>query len=177
MSLDEFIAKMKSDIEILTRAAPSMSNEIAESSLTMIKDRSINEGINIDGNANEKAEYSTRPTRTDKFRKNILNKAGDSYIQANLMGTWHGFRKAQGLSSAKVNLSYTNDMWSKIQVLSTNETSPGKAETTVGTYDAETWKKMQSNEFRFGEFLVPLPEEVQLAEEVLQEKILKLLRQ
>lgn len=177
MQLNDFIAKLKNDAEILRRAAPAMSNEIAESALTLIKDRSINEGISIGGVESNKADYSTRPTKTEKFKKNVLNKAGSAYINANVLGTWHAFRKAQGLTSEKVNLSYTNDMWKNIQVLNTTETAPGKAVTNVGTYDKDTWEKMQSNEYRFGEFLVPTAEEVEIANEVQKQKIIKLLKQ
>lgn len=177
MKIEAYIAKLKRDREILANAVPSMCEEIAESSLTLLKDRSINEGIAIDGVESNKAEYSTRPTRTEKFRGKELNRSGTNYIESNMLGTWHGFRKAQGLNSEKVNLSYTNQMWENIRILKSQKTAEGKAQTIVGSYDAETNKKMSSNEFRFGDFLRPTDEEIELAQEVLQEKIIKLLRQ
>lgn len=176
MTPQEFAAKVKSNRDILARAVPSMCQEIAESTLALIKDRSINEGININGTA-QKATYSKNPISTEKFRKKVLNKGGSSWLDANAFGTWHQFRKAQGLQSEPVNLSYTNDMWENIKVLTTQQNGDGKAQTVVGSYDDETNKKISGNEFLFGDFLTPIPDELQLAQEVLQEKILKLLRQ
>lgn len=177
MTIDQFIAKLESDADILDRAAESMSNEIAESSLTLLKDRSINEGIAIDGDPNNKATYSENPIDTGKFSKKVLNSAGRAWINANIQGTWKEFRQAQGLTGNPVNLSYTNDMWSNIQVLSTVKTGSGRAQTKVGSYDEETNKKISANTFLFGYFLMPTEEELNLAREVLHEKILKLLRQ
>lgn len=177
MSIDEFIAKIDNDREVIERAVESMSNEIAESSLTLLKDRSINEGIAINGDENNKASYSKNQISTGKFSKKVLNSGGRSYISANMLGTWEEFRKAQGLPGDPVNLSYTNAMWSHVQVLYTRKTGAGRAETVVGSNDAETNKKLSANEFLFGTFLTPTEDEVKLAEEVLQEKILKLLRQ
>lgn len=177
MTLDDFIAKLDNDISLIERASESMSNEIAESLLTLIKDRSINEGININGDPGAKATYSTRQIKTDKFSKKVLNSGGRSYLAANIMGTWREFREAQGLPGNPVTLSYTNEMWSKIQVLTTSKTGYGKAQTTIGTYDKETYEKMEQNEWQFGPFMQPLPEEVEMAQQVQKEKILKLLRQ
>lgn len=176
MNLPDFINKLRRDREILSNAAESMSNEIAESSLTLIKDRSINEGISIDGVETNKPDYSTRPMNTQKFKGKELNARGSKWIQANALGTWHQFRKVQGLNSEKVNLSYTNEMWEHIQALNTIKTGDGKAQTVIGSYDPETNKKMAANTARFGNFLIPTPDELQTSQEVLQEKIIKLLR-
>lgn len=176
MTPAEFVAKLRSDAEIIRRAAPSMSQEIAESTLTLIKDRSINEGILINGKEGNRAQYSTRKINTQKFKGKERNSAGAKYIAANILGTWHDFRKAQGLNSEPVNLSYNNDMWENIRVLQSNERGEGRATTIVGSLDQETNKKISANTFRFGDFLTPTDDELKIAQEVLQEKILKLLR-
>lgn len=177
MTPQDFIAKLRADADIIRRAAPSMSQEIAESTLTLIKDRSINEGILIDGREGNKAQYSTRRINTQKFKGKERNRAGSAYIAANMLGTWHEFRKAQGLNSEPVNLSYNNDMWENIQILQTRDNGDGKANTIVGSYDEETNKKILGNTALFGDFLTPTEDELKIAQEVLQEKILKLLRQ
>lgn len=176
MTPQEFAARLRRDREIIANAAESISKDIAESVLTLIKDRSINEGISLDGVEGKKAQYSTRPTKTSKFKGKELNAAGSKYIAANIMGTWHEFRKAQGLRSEPVNLSYTNDMWKGIQVTKTTKTGDGKATSEVGSYDKEVQEKIEQNSFRYGDFLDPLPDEVQMAQEVQREKILKILR-
>jgi len=177
MTALEFAAKLRNEAEIIRRAAPSMSAEIAESTLTLIKDRSINEGILIDGREGNKAQYSTRKINTQKFKGKERNRAGSAYIAANILGTWHDFRKAQGLNSEPVNLSYNNDMWENIKVLQSTDAGGGKASTTVGSLDDETNNKIAANTARFGDFLTPTEDELQIAQEVLQEKLLKLLRQ
>lgn len=176
MDLTQFIAKLRDDRNILANAVESMCDEIAESAVTLIKDRSINEGISIGGVEANKADYSTRPMNTQKFKGKELNARGSKWIQANNLGTWHQFRKVQGLGSEKVNLSYTNEMWENIRVLNTRRTDDGKAQTVVGSYDQETNKKLSANTALFGNFLIPTEEERQIAQEVLQEKIIKLLR-
>lgn len=173
----EYAAKIRSDIEILKRAVPSMVRDIATSTLTVIKDRSINEGILIDGKEGNRAEYSTRQISTSRFKGKERNRAGSKYIEANMLGTWHEFRKAQGLRSEPVNLSYNNDMWRNVEVLSVQQNGEGKAQAVVGSNDEETNKKLEGNTERFGDFLTPTEDELKIEQEVLQEKILKLLRQ
>lgn len=176
MTLEQFIQKVASDRQILANAVQSMSEEIASSTLTLIKDRSINEGIIIGGDPSVKAKYSTRQVKTEKFKGKELSKKGSAWIEANAMGTWHDFRKAQGLRSEDVNLSYTNEMWRNIQVIKTQLNGEGKASTVVGSYDDDTNEKIENLSYRFGEFLKPSPDELRIQQEVQREKILKLLR-
>lgn len=177
MTIDEEIARLRRARQILEDAVESMSDEIAISSLTLMKDRSINEGIIINGNPNQKAKYSTRPINTQRFKGKELNRAGSKYIEANILGTWQGFRKAQGLRNEDVNLAYTNEMWESIRVIKTTRAGKGKASTEIGSLEEEQRKKIEGNAARFGDFLKPTDEELQIGQEVLQEKILKLLRQ
>lgn len=177
MTIDEEIARLRRARQILEDAVESMSDEIAISSLTLMKDRSINEGIIIGGDPGQKAKYSTKEIRTSLFEGKSRNKAGDAWIEANTMGTWHQFRKAQGLNNEDVNLSYTNKMWENIRVIKTTRAGKGKATTEIGSLDEETQNKIEGNAYRFGDFLKPTDEELQIGQEVLQEKFLKLLRQ
>lgn len=176
MTLLDFANKMRKARDVMANSVDQYVIDISESTLTLIKDRSINEGININGTT-QKASYSTNPISTDKFRKKVLNKGGSSWLDANAFGTWHQFRKAQGLRSEPVNLSYTNDMWRNITVIKAERTLFGRAKSFVGSLDEDTVKKIEANKELFGDFLRPLPDELRLSQTVLQEKILKLLRQ
>lgn len=150
---------------------PRISEEIAVSTLSIVKDRSINEGIIIDGKPGTNKEYSTNPINTSLFKGKELSAAGTAYIDANKKGTWHGFRKAQGLNSEPVNLSYTNRMWTSIQVIATNVVGYGKAQSVVGAVDEETKKKLEGNIKRYGMFLDPTPEELAIAQDVARQRI------
>lgn len=176
LSLLDFAAKLRSVRNKIADSVEEYITDISESTLTLIKDRSINEGIDIDGKPNNKAKYSTRKINTQKFKGKERSRSGAKYIEANALGTWHDFRKAQGLNSEPVNLSYSNEMWSNIAVVKAERTVLGKAQSYVGSSDPETIKKIESNTELFGDFLRPLPEELKLSQTVLQEKILKLLR-
>lgn len=155
---------------------PRISEEIAVSTLSIVKDRSINEGIIVQGKPGTEKQYSTNPIPTSLFKGKKLNAGGDAYIVANKMGTWHGFRKAQGLSSEEVNLSYTNRMWTGIQVIQTNVTEYGKAESIVGAVDDETKKKLEGNIARYGMFLDPTADELSIAQDVARERINEIIR-
>lgn len=176
-SIDDEIARLRRAREILENAIESMSDEIAVSTLTLLKDRSINEGITIGGEPGSKAQYSKKEIKTSLFAGKERNKAGTAWIEANTVGTWHQFRKAQGLNNEEVNLSYTNEMWSKIGVIKTNVQGQGRASTEIGSLDEETQNKIEGNSYRFGDFLKPLPEELEFGQSVLKQKIDKLLRQ
>lgn len=166
----QLLAQRKQD---LINALPQIAAELAESTLSMVKDRSINEGIEVEG---DKKDYSTKQVYTSGFKKKTLNKAGQAYIEANLKGNWQGLRNAQGLRSPNVNLSYTNRMWIGIRVLSTEITTEGKAATTVGAVDEETQDKLTGNTNRYGDFLQPTPEELAIQQDVQKERINNILR-
>ncbi len=173
MTLEGFIQKIAKARIDLANSVEQFGAEITESTLTLIKDRSINEGIEIAGN---KQDYSKRQVNTQKFKGKELNARGSKYIQANALGTWHDFRKAQGLRSEKVNLSYTNDMWKGLQVIKTGKFGFGAARSIIGSYDSEVNEKIAQNAERFGDFLKPQPDELEFAQGLIQRKIVNLLR-
>ncbi|WP_223673190.1 hypothetical protein, partial [Proteus terrae] len=74
---------------------------MAQTGLTLVKERSIQEGITVEGSF---AEYSDKPVYKSSFKKKALNSAGSAYASLGGKGTWGGFREAQGRKSDHVNL-------------------------------------------------------------------------
>ncbi len=172
--IKEFRARLQNAKQRILAALPQMAEELATSTLSMVKDRSINEGISVEG---EKQNYSTNARYTSGYKKKTLNNAGKAYIAANKKGTWKGFRQAQGLRSEVVNLAYSNRMWTGIQVLSSTITAEGKAQTTIGSADQETRDKLEGNQARYGDFLAPTPEELAITQEVQKDYINRIILQ
>ena len=137
---------------------PSIVEEMAVTGVSLVKNRSINDGINQDGKEGSKATYSTNKTRTFKFLPKARNEAGRKYVKANRLGTWFEFRKAQGLTNEQVNLSYTNEMWRNYGLIQYRQ-SGTKFVYEVGTKgDAN---KFEENVKRYGKFYLNEPNEVQ----------------
>lgn len=166
--VEQYRQRLQSAKARLVAALPVLAEDLAVSTLSVVKDRSINEGIEVDGS---KKNYTTNQVYTSGFKKKVLNKGGAAYIAANKKGNWHGLRKAQGLRSDPVNLSYTNRMWTGIQVLSSAITGEGKVHTVVGAADQETEGKLAGNVERYGDFLEPTPEELEMQQLVIKDMI------
>lgn len=175
MNMVDYITGLKKAKQQIVEALPAIADEIAVSSLSVVKDRSTNEGILIDGKPGTKQQYSTNPIPTSYFTGKELNNAGRAYIKANKTGTWGKFRKAQGRSDDAVNLGYTMRMWTGIQVIRTNQVGTGKYESVVGAADQETRDKVAANVKRYGMFLDPTPDEQQLAQEKAKERLLSII--
>ncbi|CAG5001938.1 hypothetical protein DYBT9275_02771 [Dyadobacter sp. CECT 9275] len=176
MTIKEFrlhLAKIKQRIN---DELPKLSEQVAVATLSLVKDRSIEEGISIGGNESNKAEYSKKTFPTTRLKGKERNAGGRAYIEANALGNWAGFRQAQGLKSDKVNLSYTNRMWTGIQVLSTTQTGYGKFQSIIGAADQETRDKIEANVERFGMFLDPTPDEIEIGRDSATVVINRLIR-
>lgn len=174
MNISEKRAQIKRARIKILEIVPKLSEEIAVSTLSMVKNRSIEEGISVDGKEGDKKDYSTKDVYTSSFKKKALNNAGRSYISANKKGTWGGFRQAQGLRSGKVNLSYTNRMWTSIQVIGGSPVSEGKYQSIIGSLDDETRSKISQNVKRYGSFLTPTEDEILLAQDVVRAKLIEI---
>lgn len=174
MNISEKRAQLQRARMKIIELAPKLSEEIAVSTLSMVKNRSIEEGISVDGKESDKKDYSTKEVYTSSFKKKALNNAGRSYITANKKGTWGGFRQAQGLRSGKVNLSYTNRMWTSIQVIGGHPVSEGKYQSVIGSLDNETKAKISQNMKRYGAFLTPIEDEILLAQDVIRARLIEI---
>lgn len=158
MSNREFASLLRQSRLRLEAELPGSLAETALTGLSIVKDRSINEGILVDSKPGNKADYSTNKVGTWRFKGKERNAAGKRYIATNPLGTWGEFRKAQGLPSDNVNLFYTGDLWRSIVV--TNLRREG-ARVSVTIASTESGQKLQDVVKRYGIFFVPTPAEQQ----------------
>src|SRR5438094_533750 len=111
MSTTEYqqrIAAMRAKLEA---QAPGISLRMAQTGLSLVKERSIRDGITVDG---AYAEYSDNPVYKSSFKKKALNAAGNAYATSGGKGTWGDFRAAQGRKADHVNAFYTGRMWTSL---------------------------------------------------------------
>lgn len=66
---------------------------------------------------------------------------------------WGEFREAQGLQSAFVDLSYTNQMWADMQPVEVRQESDGRVVAYLGARTKENQDKMNYNRDRYGDFI------------------------
>lgn len=160
MTLEENIGRLKSLQSKVKDILPVLTLQGAQTGVSIVKDRSIEEGIYKDGLDDNYVAYSANLIPTWFFKGKERNQAGRKYIQENPLGNWKGFRNAQGLDSDNVNLSYTNRMWtsygSQIKVV---QYGPGVFRAIVDASDDEERKKMAYNVERYGNFMVPTEDE------------------
>lgn len=176
MNLKDYRKHLQTTKRRILDELPKIADEIAVSTLSLVKDRSINEGIIIEGKEGTKKEYSDNKIPTKFFKGKELNGRGSAYITANALGTWGAFRRAQGLPSDKVNLGYTMRMWTNIQVIRAISNGEGKITIVVGGSDTETREKITQNVERYGMFFDPTPDELALAQDVARDRINKLIK-
>ena len=150
-SLEEFILE-------LPKIAENLCVIQAQTGLTIVKDRSTRNGIYLDSMDGDYVDYSNNKIATKKFIGKERNSKGNEYIKNNRFGTWHDFRKAQGLQSDKVNLSYTNRMWSSMGIVRIANTN-GVIMCTIGSTDSEVDKYLPDLVKRYGNFINPTEEE------------------
>lgn len=101
-----------------------------------------------------KARYSTKLVPTWYFKYKALNAAGREYVKKNKLGTWGGFRAAQGLPSNVVNLTYSGRMLRSLQPLLVSSAG-GVSKAKVVASTREDAKKLEYNEERYPGFLEP----------------------
>lgn len=103
-----------------------------------------------------KPKYSTKLIPTFFFNGKELNQAGKTYIKKNKLGTWAGFRQAQGLPSAVVNVTYSGRTLRSLQPVLVSS-GVGKAKASIRSSNAENQKILSYLLAKYGDFLEPIP--------------------
>lgn len=174
MTVTEAANRLKSLIGELPEIAERICIAQAQNGLTIVKNRSIADGIFVDSQEGNFAEYSKNKMSTSKFKGKERNQAGAKYISDNPLGTWHEFRKAQGLQSEKVNASYTNRTWTSLAITQTVRTQNGVL-VVVSTTDPEVKQRLFELSQRYGNFLNPTaPESVDLKQDSFKDFLLEI---
>jgi hypothetical protein len=105
----------------LVSALPALSQALGETygstAVALVKERSIEEGIDKNGVPGSKVQYSTKTYPTSLLKGKELNQGGRNYVDKNKSGNWYGLRQAEGLRSKNVNLTHTGDSWKQYGVL------------------------------------------------------------
>ena len=158
MKTTEYRRKLQKLIEDLPIEAERLCIEQAQSGLTIVKGRSTSKGIYVDSLDGNYAEYSTNPIPSWFFNGKQRNQAGSEFIKKNRITTWHQFRQAQGLTSEKVNLSYTNRMWTSISIVRTAQIDGGVM-VVIGSTDDRVQRYLPFLAKRYGNFINPTASE------------------
>lgn len=122
------------------------------------------------------AEYSNEAIPAFFFKGKDLNNQGvkfiDDKIAANENMTWAELRKAQGLPTDHVNLSYTNQMWAGMEPMPPVY-KDGIIISNLGGNKPDVVDKMNWNKARYGDFLgkVLTQKEIEILTQVLIEEL------
>jgi hypothetical protein len=159
MTSIEYRNKLRQFIKDLPQIAETLCVQQAQSGLTIVKERSTRNGIFVDSEDGDYAEYSKKQLATKKFIGKERNSKGTQFIKNNPRGTWHDFRKAQGLQSEKVNLSYTSRMWSSMGIVKIAKIEGGIL-TIIGVTDSKVNSYLPDLVKRYGNFINPTDDEI-----------------
>lgn len=122
------------------------------------------------------AEYSGTAIPAFFFKGRELNKQGEAFIEEKIEAdenmTWADLRRAQGLPTDHVNLSYTNKMWAGMGP-QTPVYKDGVIVSNLGGNTQEVVDKMNWNKARYGDFLgkVLTQKEVEILTQVLIDEL------
>lgn len=161
MSTPEYQQRVSDLIARLKAEAPLIALKLAQSGLSVVKNRSIQDGITVDG---AYAEYSTKPVFKSSFKKKTLNQAGAAYAASGGKGTWGELRSVQGRKADKANLFYSGRMWTSLHIVS-QEQNGNRYSVLVGPSDQASAQILAGNLKRYGNFLAHTKQEIDNLEE------------
>lgn len=174
MTIEQARDRVKALIQKLPEIAERVCVGQAQSGLSIVKNRSIKDGIFVNSEEGNFADYSKSKIPTSNFVGKERNQGGRDFIKNNPLGTWHDFRKAQGLNSEKVNASYSNRMWTSLAITQTARTRNG-ALVVVSTTDPNVRERLYKLFERYGNFLNPTEEEAKdLREDGLKQLMIEI---
>lgn len=131
----------------LRLAAPRIVRLQAQTGLALVTLRIQRDGL-------PGKSYSSNLVPTYWFAKKAINSGGPAYVKKNKLGTWGGFRAAQGLPSDRVTLTYTGAMFRSLTP--TEGVAVGTVFTAqVVASNAESAQVLGYNQARYGDFLQP----------------------
>jgi hypothetical protein len=172
MTVKDLKNRVDTVINGLEEKALEIAAIMAISGLSVVKNRSINDGIFIDGEDGNFGQYSTVELPSFFFIGKELNKAGTDYLKSHQTVTWSDFKEAQGRGSENVNLSYSNRMWTSLAIVKQG-VFDGIAKSAIGTTDAEVEKYLPYLVKRYGNFITPTDAE---KEELIKDATEELIR-
>lgn len=151
MDLRAYSARLRAAAAALEAEGPRIVETMAQTARVLAQQRIQERGV-------AGAAYSQNLVPTFFFAKRALNAGGRQYVKKNKLGTWGGFRQAQGRQSQFVDLTYTGHMFQSLQTRrQPGEPGVFRAETVAS--DQESAKKLRYNLERYGNFMAPTAQE------------------
>lgn len=159
---------LKRDIET---QGPAIANTVAITGASIIKQRILRSGFG--------KKYSTKFIPAYYLRGKELNAGGKAFLEDHNMDddlvNWGEFRRAQGLQTEHVDLSYTGRMFAG--TVPVKQVVAGtKFIVTIGGSDAEVQQKLDWNHERYGDFLAPTTQEKAEIDEIADAEFDKLVK-
>lgn len=178
-SLSEYIQNFDKTVQEFQNVQGSILLVAAEDAKALVKKRVIETGVNHEGrrfaSPNNSNGYSRKPMLTNgsgffvqsgnnkkagtkEKRKELkwvtIKKGGRTIRLYELERGYEEFRELQGRQVEHVDFSYTNRMWSSVDIISKSNN-----EVVIGAKSTENRKKMEGNVVRFGTILALNKEE------------------
>lgn len=153
----------------LLAAAPRITETSLQTLLTLMTLRIQRDGL-------PGKSYSTKEVNTSWFKANALNEAGRTYAKNNKLGTWEGFRQAQGLPGNPVNLTYSGGMFRSLTTAQAGSSGTVFKAKLVAA-DTESADKVKGNQKRYGDFLQPNTAEVAASRDYVRAEAQRLIKQ
>ena len=182
MDIDQFNISVNNFLKAVANDLPVINARIAQSGLSLINDRILNEGI-------EGKSYSTNPLPAYFFTGKSISAGGEAKVKAkNKANKYKGvsyteFREANNLQTNHVDLRLSGDMWRDMAVLESNFRG-FKGETYVGSKNSIKYAGGQSTgdvvgylADRYGDFLTPTKPEELILNNALDEELQDLINQ
>ncbi|MCA9497108.1 MAG: hypothetical protein KC589_09255 [Nanoarchaeota archaeon] len=154
MNLQQGIEAIDSFIQALSKEIPDIMVETAISGKSLIQNRIQESGINADGSS--LGNYSEKDVPAFFFKGKSNNQGGESYIDAQIEEgggvSYADFRRANGLQTNFIDLTFSGRMWSNIGVKNI-ASGNNKTTVTIGAKTDDNELKLFYSEKRFGDIL------------------------
>jgi len=166
-SPEQFAQQLRNLSKAIQENGLPIAQKMALTGKSLVQERIQREGLPGE-------QYSTNEVPTWYFNGKERNAGGRTYLEENDYGTWGDFRKAQGLQSSKVDLTYSGRMFYGLRPI--KKISRGTTfEVHMGGTDKEVDEKLGWNFERYGDFLEPNAEEQKEIDEIVDDEFEKLI--
>lgn len=166
----EWQAKLRKLSEAIQKSGQKIAEKMAITGKSLVQERIQREGFG--------EKYSTNDIPAFYLRGKERNAAGRRYLEDNNLDddlvTWGAFRKAQGLQTEFVDLTYSGRMFAGLVVIE-KFTDGTRFVARLGGSDQEVDKKLDWNSQRYGDFLQPNAFEAAEIDEIVQDEFESLL--
>lgn len=166
--MESLFDRLERQKQRLLQAAPRIVLTMSATGLALVRLRIQRDGV-------PGQQYSRALVPTFFFGGQDLNAGGPRYRKQHRLGTWGGFRAAQGLPSDAVTLTYTGRMFNSLAPAAAGQAGP-LATARIVASDREGADKVKWNTARYGDFLQPNAAETQQIGAVAEREVQRILQ-